>query len=194
MQRIGCFFVQIYREFVTHFPFWEEWFNFQTLPCAKSSFMKGIALFNNLEDLDAESKYLVHKAKEATQLAYAPYSRFQVGAALLLEDGTLVMGANQENASYPLCMCAERVAIYSAATQNPGKAITKIAVVAHKKNHKDLTGATPCGACRQVMLEFELKQEKPIEIIMLNADKKWAKCESASTLLPLNFDASSLKD
>jgi cytidine deaminase len=156
--------------------------------------MKGIALFDNLEDLDAESKYLVHKAKEATQLAYAPYSRFQVGAALLLEDGTLVLGANQENASYPLCMCAERVALYSAATQSPGKAIMKIAVVAHKKNHKELTGAAPCGACRQVMLEFELKQEQPMEIIMLDSEKKWAKCASAATLLPLNFDASSLKD
>ena len=102
--------------------------------------MKGIALFNNLEDLDAESKYLVHKAKEATQLAYAPYSRFQVGAALLLDDGTLVMGANQENASYPLCMCAERVALYSAATQYPGKSVMKIAVVAHKKKSQGIDG------------------------------------------------------
>ena len=127
--------------------------------------MKGIALFNNLEDLDAESKYLVHKAKEATQLSYSPYSRFQVGAALLLEDGTLVLGANQENASYPLCMCAERVALYAASSQYPGKSIKKIAIVAHKKNHKELSSATACGACRQVMLEFEARQESAMEVI-----------------------------
>ena len=105
--------------------------------------MKGLSFFNSLEDLDAESKYLVHKAKEATLLAYAPYSKFLVGAALLLEDGTLVMGANQENASYPLCMCAERVALYTASTQYPEKIVRKIAVVPHKKNHKELSSAIP---------------------------------------------------
>lgn len=156
--------------------------------------MKGIALFNNLEDLDAESKYLVHKAKEATQLSYSPYSRFQVGAALLLEDGTLVLGANQENASYPLCMCAERVALYAASSQYPGKSIKKIAIVAHKKNHKELSSATACGACRQVMLEIEARQESAMEVIMLGSDQKWAKCSSADTLLPLSFDSSNLKD
>ena len=95
--------------------------------------MKGLSFFKNLEDLDAESKYLVHKAKEATQLSYAPYSRFHVGAALLLEDGSVVLGANQENAAYPLCMCAERVALYAAVSQFPGKTIKKMAVVAQKK-------------------------------------------------------------
>jgi len=70
--------------------------------------MKGIETFKNLEELDNESKYLVHKAKEATHHAYAPYSKFHVGAALMLEDGTVITGSNQENASYPLCMCAER--------------------------------------------------------------------------------------
>jgi cytidine deaminase len=87
--------------------------------------------FETLEDLDSESKYLVHKAKEATLLSYAPYSKFNVGSALILEDGTLVLGANQENAAYPLCMCAERVALYTAAIQHPGKRIMKMAVVAH---------------------------------------------------------------
>ena len=99
---------------------------------------KAFTVFDTIEDLDSESKYLVHKAKEATKDSYAPYSKFHVGAALILEDGTVVLGANQENAAYPLCMCAERVALYVAASQYPEKKIKKLAVVAHKKNHKEL--------------------------------------------------------
>lgn len=155
--------------------------------------MKGLSFFKTLEDLDAESKYLVHKAKEATQTAYAPYSKFYVGAALLLDDGTLVPGANQENAAYPLCMCAERVALYAAASQYPKKVIRKMAVVAHKKNHKELVNATSCGACRQVMSEFEQRQGSPIQVVMFH-DDKWTICSSATLLLPMGFDSSSLKD
>jgi len=76
--------------------------------------MESLVYFNHLEDLDAESKYLAHKAKEAAAHAYAPYSKFCVGAALILDDGSIVSGANQENAAYPLCMCAERVALFAA--------------------------------------------------------------------------------
>ena len=150
--------------------------------------MKEFTFCNSIEDLDAESKYLVHKAKEATSHAYAPYSRFYVGAALILEDSTVVTGSNQENASSPLCMCAERVALYAAASQFPGKRIVKLAVVGHKKNHKELTSATCCGACRQVMVEFEKRQKKSFEVIMLGTDGKWIKCESASSLVPFNFN------
>jgi cytidine deaminase len=155
--------------------------------------MKDIEYFDHIEDLDNESKYLVHKAKEATAYAYAPYSKFHVGAALILEDGTVVLGSNQENASYPLCMCAERVALYSAVAQFPKKIITKIAVVAHKRNQKELTPATSCGACAQVMLEFESRQKKPIQVIMLGAKEKWLKCSRVSVLLPLGFDKSNLE-
>jgi cytidine deaminase len=150
--------------------------------------MKNVTFFDHLEDLDAESKYLVHKAKEATQYAYAPYSKFHVGAAILLDDETLVTGSNQENASYPLCMCAERVALYAIASQYPGRTIKKIAVVAHKKNHKELECATPCGACRQVMMESEMRQKKPIEVIMLGNDEKWMKCTSVTQLIPYHFN------
>lgn len=149
--------------------------------------------FKSIEDLDSESKYLVHKAKDATQHAYAPYSKFHVGAALMLEDGTIVTGSNQENASYPLCMCAERIALYTAANAHPNKRITKIAVVAHKKNHKELTSATSCGACAQVMLEYEHRQKKPIEVIMLGSDDHWLKCSSVSAMLPLGFTKDSLE-
>ncbi|HEY5826194.1 MAG TPA: cytidine deaminase [Cyclobacteriaceae bacterium] len=149
--------------------------------------------FADIEELDTESKYLVHKAKEATTHSYAPYSKFHVGAALILEDGTVIPGANQENASYPLCMCAERVALYATASSHPDKRIIKIAVVAHKKNHKELKSATPCGACRQVMLEFEQRQKTAIEVIMLGPDEKWVKCPSVASLLPFGFDKDSLE-
>lgn len=149
--------------------------------------------FDHLEDLDSESKYLVHKAKEATNHAYAPYSKFCVGAALMLDDGTIVTGTNQENASYPLCMCAERVALYAYAASHPDRKILKLAVVAHKKNHKELSPAACCGSCRQVMLEFEQRQHKPMEIIMLGPDKKWTKAPSAASLLPLGFGKDSLE-
>lgn len=151
-----------------------------------------IERFKHLEDLDSESKYLVHKAKDATLTSYAPYSKFHVGAALMLEDGTIVTGSNQENASYPLCMCAERVALYNAAALHPNKRITKLAVVAHKKNHKELTSATSCGACAQVMLEFETRQKKPFEVIMLGPEDEWLKCAGVSAILPLGFTKDSL--
>jgi cytidine deaminase len=149
-------------------------------------------LFSDIEELDSESKYLIHKAKEATAHSYAPYSKFHVGAALILEDGSIISGANQENASYPLCMCAERVALYAASSTHPGKRIVKIAVVAHKKNHKELVAAPPCGACRQVMVEFEQRQNKAIEVIILGPDEKWVKCVSSMSLLPFGFDKESL--
>jgi len=156
--------------------------------------MKGFETFQTIEELDNESKYLIHKAKEAAHNAYAPYSKFHVGAALTLEDGTIVTGSNQENAAYPLCMCAERVALYAAASQYGGKRIIKMAIVAHKKNHKELSAAASCGACRQVMVEFEERQHKPFEVIMHHTDNQWIKCASASSLLPFVFTKESLDE
>lgn len=155
--------------------------------------MESFDIVDHLENLDAESKYLAHKAKEAATHAYAPYSRFQVGAAVLLQDGSIVTGTNQENAAYPSGMCAERVALYSAMALHPERIITKIAVVAKRKSGKELTPATACGACRQVMVEFELRQEKPIEVIMQTEDHKWVKAHSAQALLPFSFTRGSLE-
>lgn len=155
--------------------------------------MKEFTTYDHIEDLDSESKYLIHKAKEATAHSYSPYSKFCVGSAVILEDGTLITGANQENAAYPLCMCAERVALYTASSMHPGKRIMKMAVVAHKKNHKELVPAASCGACRQVMLEFEQRQHKPIGVIMLGPGEKWIQCPSALSLLPFGFDGKSLE-
>ncbi len=155
---------------------------------------KEFETFTDIEELDNESKYLVHKAKEAANQAYAPYSKFHVGAALILEDGTLVTGSNQENASYPLCMCAERVVLYTAAAQYPSKKIMKMAVVAHRKNHKELSPGTSCGACRQVMSEFEERQNKSFEVVMLKSKNEWIKCSSAQSLLPFAFKRDNLHE
>ena len=155
--------------------------------------MKNFIVVNHLEDLDSESKYLAHKAKDAANHAYAPYSKFLVGAALLLDDGTIVTGTNQENAAYPSGMCAERVALFAAAALHPDKGITKIAVVAKRKGGKEVLPATSCGPCRQVMLEFEQRQEKPIEVVMQNMEHHWVKAPSAESLLPFCFTKASLE-
>jgi cytidine deaminase len=155
--------------------------------------MENFTFTDHIEDLDPESKYLVHKAKEALGHAYAPYSKFFVATAVLLEDGSIVTGTNQENAAYPSGMCAERVALYTAASQYPEKKINKMAVVARKKTGKELLPATSCGGCRQVMLEFEMKQKKQIKIIMFGPQHKWITAPSAESLLPFCFTKDSLE-
>jgi cytidine deaminase len=155
--------------------------------------MENFVITEHIEDLDAESKYLVHKAKEALNHAYAPYSKFFVATAVLLDDGNIVTGTNQENAAYPSGMCAERVALYAASAQYPGKEIRKMAVVARKKTGKELLPATSCGGCRQVMLEFEMKQKKNIQVIMLGPGHKWITAATAESLLPFCFTKDSLE-
>ena len=155
--------------------------------------MKDFTFFDHIEELDAESKYTAHKAKEAAVHAYAPYSRFLVGAAVMLEDGTVVTGTNQENAAYPSGMCAERVALYAVAATHPEARILKLAVVARRKHAKETLSAAPCGSCRQVMLEFEQKQQKPFEVIMQTQDHRWVKAASAISLLPFAFTADNLE-
>jgi cytidine deaminase len=155
--------------------------------------MKDFSFTEHFDELDTESKYLIHKAKDATHHAYAPYSRFTVGAAILLEDGTVITGTNQENAAYPSGMCAERVALFTVASTHPEAIIKKIAVVARKKSDKDLTPATCCGSCRQVMLEFENRQhKKQIKVIMQAQDHRWIHAPSAASLLPFGFTKESL--
>jgi cytidine deaminase len=155
--------------------------------------MEKFTIVDHLEDLDLESKYLTHKAKDATNHAYAPYSKFHVGAAVLFEDGTIVTGTNQENAAYPSGMCAERVALYSASAQFPDKVITKIAVVAKRKGGKEVVPATSCGQCRQVMLEYEQRQDKRIQVIMQNQEHRWVLAPSCESLLPFSFTKASLE-
>lgn len=155
--------------------------------------MEPFVIVKDLEALDLESKYLVHRAKDAANHAYAPYSRFLVGAAVLLMDGTIVTGTNQENAAFPSGMCAERVALYAATAQHPGAQISKIAIVAKRKGGKELLPATACGACRQVMVDLEGRQEKAFEVIMQDHDHRWIKALSAESLLPFSFKRESLE-
>ena len=155
--------------------------------------MEPFVMVNHLEELDAESRYLAHKAKEATNHAYAPYSKFQVGAAVLLENGAIVTGTNQENAASPSGMCAERVALYSSIAQHPDAVIAKVAIVAKRKGAKELAPATACGSCRQVMLEFEMRQATPIRVIMQSVEHQWIIAPTAASLLPFSFTAANLE-
>lgn len=144
------------------------------------------------DDLDAESRDLVKNASEALQHAYAPYSRFRVAAAVLLDNGVVVTGTNQENAAYPDGMCAERVALFAKASQYPERQIKKMVVVAQAENIEGLSPATCCGSCRQVMLEFELRQGKTYEVIMQGYDGNWIKAPTAESLLPFSFTKKNL--
>jgi cytidine deaminase len=155
--------------------------------------MSEYTILKNESDLDAESKALLEKAKAALTNAYAPYSNFRVAAAILLSDGTVVTGTNQENAAYPSGMCAERVALFTVSSQHANKTITKIVVIARLGNEKALAPATSCGGCRQVMLEFEQRQQMPFEVVMQAQDHQWVKTASAKTLLPFCFSNESLR-
>lgn len=147
-----------------------------------------IKRFADQSGLTAQQSGLVKKAVEATDDAYAPYSNFYVGAAALLESGEIVKGSNFENASYPLCLCAERVALGSVHSQYPGAIVKSIAVTAKNPKQKVSEPVAPCGACRQVICEYEQKQGAPIEIIMFGETDAVIVCESASHLLPIAFD------
>lgn len=155
--------------------------------------MNQYTILKNQNDLDVESKALLEKAKEALPNAYAPYSNFRVAAAILLTDGTVVTGTNQENAAYPSGMCAERVALYTVSSQHPGKTVKKLVVLARLDTQDELAPASSCGSCRQVMLEFEQRQGRPFEVIMQNQDRHWVKTNSAETLLPFCFSNESLQ-
>jgi len=158
--------------------------------------MKDFVLVPTLQDLDPDSIDLVRHAERALPTSHAPYSKFHVGAALLLDNGVIVTGTNQENAAYPSGMCAERVALFTLASQYPGQVIKKMAVVALDKNtpepSPELAPATCCGGCRQVMLEFEDRQGKPFEVVMQTEDRQWVKAPSARSLLPFCFTSSTL--
>jgi len=149
--------------------------------------MDDFRFYQSVGQLDNVSAELVEHAKKATQDAYAPYSRFRVGAALLLDDGTIVTGTNQENAAFPSGMCAERTALFAAGTQHPGKKILKLVVVALPVDATDLVPATCCGGCRQVMVEYETRQGRNYEVTMMGNDGQWIVSRSASALLPFSF-------
>lgn len=148
--------------------------------------------YDNISELDGEEQLLLKKATEAAATAYAPYSGFNVGAAVLLEDGAIVIGSNQENAAYPSGLCAERVAVFAAGSQFPGLKIKSIAITAKSKNINISSPVPPCGACRQVLAEYENKNGNPIKLILRGEKGKVLTTDSVLNLLPLVFDSSNL--
>ena len=144
--------------------------------------------FATPDELEAKDRELAQAAVDATAQAYAPYSRFNVGAAVLFEDGIIVKGANQENAAYPSGLCAERTALFYASASRPDKAMTAIAIAASQNGQLCEAPATPCGACRQVMAQYQLKSGLPMRVLLVGAQKIW-KFEKVDDLLPLIFDS-----
>lgn len=144
-------------------------------------------VYSSLDELSAEDRELADAAISALAGSYAPYSGFNVGAALRLEDGTVVKGANQENAAYPSGLCAERTAMFSAGAAYPDLAQRSIAVVASQNGVLCASPASPCGACRQVMAQYQTKAGKPMSVILLGGEMIY-KFARVDDLLPFIFD------
>jgi cytidine deaminase len=145
-----------------------------------------------LEEMEPSMRELVEKAKAMTQNAYCPYSHFHVGAAARLADGQIVAGSNQENAAYPSGLCAERTTLFAANANNPNTPVEALAIACYTQGHYTKDAASPCGACRQVMLETEHRFGKPMQVILYGEDMCYV-FDSAADLLPLNFVAENLK-
>lgn len=144
-------------------------------------------------ELPESDRTLLSEARKATFKAYAPYSRFNVGAALLLDNGTVVTGNNQENVAYPSGLCAERVAIYSAGALYPDVAVKAIAVSCRSEQFHIGQPLSPCGACRQAIAEYENRSGQPIRIILGGTEGPVYVLDSIASLLPLMFKAEELK-
>lgn len=139
------------------------------------------------DDFDESVRKLVEAAKEASCRAYAPYSKFQVGAAVLLANGKIVTGNNQENGAYPSGLCAERTALFAAGANYPDVAVAAIAIAAQTEGEFLKKPITPCGACRQVMQESEARAGSEMQIILYGTDKT-LKINGVRTLLPFSFE------
>ena len=151
-----------------------------------------VTIFSNVSELSTEDKMIMDKAIQARENAYAPYSKFNVGAALLLDNNEIVLGNNQENAAYPSGMCAERVAIWKAGSTFPGVKIKKLAITASSTIAKVDKPIGPCGACRQTLSEFEINQKEPFEVIFMGEVGEIVKTASLLSLLPFSFDSAYL--
>ena len=147
--------------------------------------------YASVEELPSQDRLLADAAIEAVALSYAPYSNFNVGAAVMFEDGEIVKGANQENAAYPSGLCAERTALFAANANHPNTAVEALAIACYTQGHFSKDVISPCGACRQVMLETEHRFGKPMKVILYGEEMCYI-FDSAADLLPLNFVAESL--
>ncbi len=147
-----------------------------------------LSVFDSVIELPTDIQNLMAQAVTIRKKAYAPYSKFKVGAALLLDNGEIVLGSNQENAAYPSGLCAERVAIFQAGAIYPDAKILKMAISAASDTNTTNTPIPPCGSCRQSIAEYEIKQEIPIEIYFSGEIGVIYKSASLKNLLPFMFD------
>jgi cytidine deaminase len=145
-------------------------------------------IFETIQELPTDIQNLMHEAVAIRKTAYAPYSHFKVGTAILLDNGEIILGSNQENAAYPSGLCAERVAVFYAGTKYPEAKILKMAISAASDNTTTSAPIPPCGACRQSIAEYEIKQNTPIEIYFMGEIGSIYKSDSLKNLLPLLFD------
>jgi cytidine deaminase len=145
-------------------------------------------VYENVNELPTDVKSLMDDAIAIRKKAYAPYSKFRVGAALLLDNGKIILGSNQESAAYPSGLCAERVAIFQAGTLYPDAKFLKLAISATSDEKIVTTPTPPCGSCRQSISEYESKQGIPLEIYFMGEEGEVFKSDSLRNLLPLVFD------
>ena len=146
------------------------------------------SVYSSIAELPEEIQSLMRSAVETRKNAYAPYSKFRVGTALLLDNDNIVLGSNQENAAYPSGLCAERVAIFQSGAIYPEAKILRMAISAASDTNETKSPIPPCGACRQSISEYEFKQGTPIEIYFMGESGEVYKSDSIKNLLPLSFD------
>lgn len=149
--------------------------------------------FDDVDGLSREDAELVELSRKATEKAYAPYSHFHVAAAARMQNGEIVYGTNQENASYPVGICAERVLLSSASMLHTNMPIDTIAISYHNQNGESNRPVSPCGICRQSLSEYESRVGQPIKIILTGMEGRIFVLESAGSLLPLSFGSDDLK-
>jgi cytidine deaminase len=149
-------------------------------------------VFKNREELPAEDKMLIDKAKEISEAAYCPYSEFRVGVAVLLDNGAVFTANNQENAAYPQGLCAERIALFYAMAQYPNQKIKSIAVYGNPQNFELTHFISPCGGCRQVMLECDERGKEKMRILLSGAFGEVLLIEGVENLLPFQFSSKDL--
>ena len=148
--------------------------------------------FRDSSELSEKDQWLLNEARAVTEQAYAPYSNFHVGAVAILENGEIVAGTNQENASYPVGICAERVLLGNAATLYPKIKIETIAISYNSEEVKSDHPISPCGMCRQALLEYETRMKNPIRLILGGMEGKVQVIRSAKLLLPFAFTSDEL--
>ena len=159
----------------------------------KEAFQFEYQVYDSIEELTEQDAWLLNEARDVTAAAYAPYSNFNVGAVAKLTNGEIVAGTNQENASYPVGICAERVLLASAASLYPNIAIDSMAISYNNNNGESIHPISPCGMCRQSLVEYEERVKQPIRLILSGLEGKVFIIEKADSLLPLSFGSVDLK-